>query len=185
MKRTRLNHKKVNALLSEREVEFNLPGGVKSTPVRMSSDGQLGLSDFNRFYVTEAVKAYLGLSNEFDPHKTISKQKLQEKVIDTLKHYDLLIENDHFYDLFLKSVEVKNNILTLEDGDTLESTEWDSALKNAEDAYVSLQNIIEHDKERTISAPMSIVVERIKKDLEQVAKNNRMSLEELLKECIA
>jgi len=180
MKRTRLNHARVNALLSEREMDFNLPGGINQTPVRVTGDGQIGLSDFNRFYVTNAVKAYLGMTNEFDPEGRMSKDKLNEKVIDTLKHYDLLLEEDMFYGLFRMSQEIKKDFLTLEDGDILENQAWDEALEKAAEAVSSLHSI----KENRINngEPMSSIIETIKADLKKVGESNNISYEDLINE---
>jgi hypothetical protein len=174
MNKTRLNHAKVNAILSDREIDFNLPGGITQTPARIGYDGKQGLSDFNKFYVTNAVKAYLGMQNEFDTERNKSKDKLNDVVIDTLMHYDLLIEVDPFYDLFLKSIEAKNEL-----------GEEKYASNDGVYLAVEAKNLLDIEIEKNKvdnGKPMSSIIATIKADLKKVGESNNISYQDLITE---
>src|SRR6056297_1963992 len=96
MQNARIDYTALNGALSH----YKLPGGIE-------------MSDFQRYYVVEAAKAYMGLESDFGKNQdgsTKSRNKMLEQSIPILRYFNILNDSDPSHDLSLKFNKVRSII---------------------------------------------------------------------------
>lgn len=106
---------------------FKLPGGIELD------------TDFQRYYLTEAAKAFMGLHSDFSYNQNgqqISNKKLIEKVTPILRHFNVIKESDESYELFRRMFAIKSKF----SNESLEhENEYKQALEKIKEAHILLE----------------------------------------------
>jgi hypothetical protein len=131
MQNARLDYVALNGAIAY----YKLPGGIE-------------MSDFQRYYLTEAAKAYMGLQSDFgfsQDGSTKSKTRVLEEVIPILKSFCLLVDSDPAYNLFQKFTKVRAKI---GDESLFEDTNFKLAMEKIEEADHLLNATLEKHENR-------------------------------------
>lgn len=151
MKKLRLNHQKLNEILLDPFKEAD-----KRT-----------YSDFQIYYIQEAAKAFMDIHcNDFVNREGIqSRLRVNEKAVEILTEFDLFLDADPFYDLYQKSLSIKE----------LDHPNFDNAKKLAKEALQDLDSILSEPADRK-----SIELKKAKERINLLCRELNIPIDEAL-----
>lgn len=113
MKKMKLDHKRLNL-------------------IQMNSEA---FSEFQQYYIREASKSFMGLESDFSQGK--SRKVVFNNIIPILKEFELLKDEDPFYDSFKSFTNLRNEF----SDKLLESPSYKEALDLINDVNNLLNNV--------------------------------------------